>query len=642
MRGSRLKIVVLTVVVLMAAIATAVCADISLRVYDNGTNSDDDIARVYVDGQNLGLITFFSGGTNQRTFYLNITAAGTHTLVIEHASDVDAVDLCDEHMGTYGIEFGGGGLSAANDSATVSRGTSAEIDVLANDIYVSAAATATDSIPCPSETPFPSPPTCECSDPRTTYSTSFEISEGAGQIFVNRLTSPASKGTAEIISGGTLIRYTSNPDACGVDTFAYEVAGPSGSLDTATVTVTIPTSSPIAVGDTVETEESQALLINVLGNDTGSGLSLDSIGTPANGTAVIVGNGIRYTPTARFEGTDRFPYTARDVCGATATSWVEVHVRHTNHPPTANPGSLYQGTVNEPLVLDASFSNDPDLGDILQYRWDLDGNGTPDTDWSTSAQLTYIFREPHFGQIVLEVRDLYRGQPTGASSQATAFVRIASIQSIQVFVFEDLDANGIMDPGEPGLPGIGLAIGGDTLATQADGGLSVELNAGSWTVAMTPGAVSQLESRGFAITQTETMVTLGISAVETVTLGVVKTSTKLKGLVYADIDGDGAFDEDIDRPLQGLRIILDGDTETLTDDGGRFFFLSVPFGEHILWIGENTESGDGSVIQEPLSLLVSATLDRGVKSEFFFLWPWARTGPDQGFLQIHIEKTGSE
>ena len=379
------------------------------------------------------------------------------------------------------------------------------------------------------------------------------------------------------------------------------------------------------------------MLIDVLANDFDPGSSrliIRSVSAPTHGATAVVGAEVKYTPVPRFEGEDRFSYTISDDCGATATAWIDVDVLHTNHPPVANAGLIYKGVVGEPLVLDASFSYDPDIDDRLEYRWDLDGNGTPDTDWSTNPRYTAVYSASFFGQITLEVRDLYRGIPTGEISQATALVRIASVQSIQVFVFEDLNGNGVMDSGEPGLPGISVTVAGEVMITEADGGISVELDTGSWDIAMEAESISRLESRGFAILETERTVDLKAGAIETVALGIVKTSTNLKGFVYVDLDENEEYDKGIDQLLRGTRVVLDEDHETLTDDAGRFFFLSILFGEHTLWIRESVERAE-----DVLGLSISITLKRGEQNKFEVRWPWIPVGPGQGFLQIDIEKS---
>ncbi|TFH07395.1 MAG: tandem-95 repeat protein, partial [Candidatus Atribacteria bacterium] len=421
------------------------------------------------------------------------------------------------------------------------------------------------------------------------------------------------------------ILYVPEAGACGSDVFTYAVLDEGGASASASVTVTIVNLSPSATNDSASTQEEAAVLIDVLANDSDPGngaLALQSVADPFHGRAIIVGDKIQYTPEPRFEGADRFSYTLSDSCGTPSIGWITVEVAHTNHPPIAHAGGFYQGVVGSPLVLDASFSSDPDIGDVLQYRWDLNGNGIANTQWLTNPRYVATYSGPFIGQIVLEVRDLYRGTPTGEISRSTALVRIASEQSIQVFVFEDLDGNGVMDSGEPGLPGIGVSVSGEGLTTEADGGVSVNRDAGSWDIAITQASLSNLQSRGFAVPIAQVTVALEQSAIETVTLGAVKTSTKLTGFVYADLDLSEDYNEEMDQLLQGLVVVLDETHETLTDDAGRFFFLSVPFGEHALWIAENMEDDANADEEAPLGLLVPLVLARGESNTFEIRWPW--------------------
>jgi len=450
-----------------------------------------------------------------------------------------------------------------------------------------------------------------------------------------------SKGTATRQPDDTIL-YTPNVGACGTDSFTYAIEDGNGESASASVTMTLQNGAPTPVNDVATTPEGEPVLISVLANDSdpgGNAPTLQSVATPLRGTAVAVGDRILYKPVPRFEGSDRFSYTVVDNCGATATGWIDIYVTHTNHPPSAHAGGLYHGVVGEPLTLDASFSYDPDASDTLQYRWDLDGSGVADTAWVSSPQYATVYSAPFAGPITLEVRDLYRGVPTGEIAQATAFVRIASEQSIQVFVFEDLNGNGMMDSGEPGIAGVNVVIAGETRATEADGGISIGLNVGEWSVAITREAISNLESRGFAIPETERTVTLSMSAIEAVTFGVIKTSTALKGFVYVDLDENLEFDADVDQRLQGLRVILNDERKTLTDDFGSFFFLSVPFGNHILRIEENVEETDVPTDQEMLTITVPILLEREATNKFEIRWPWIPIGPDQGFLRINIEKS---
>ncbi|MFG6440006.1 Ig-like domain-containing protein [Roseateles sp. LKC17W] len=69
--------------------------------------------------------------------------------------------------------------------------------------------------------------------------------------------------------------------------------------------------------------------IKVLANDTASrgALTLSAVGTPANGTAKLVGNDVEYTPKADFVGTDTFSYTAKAEDGVTANGTITLTVQ---------------------------------------------------------------------------------------------------------------------------------------------------------------------------------------------------------------------------------------------------------------------------------------------------------------------------
>ena len=487
---------------------------------------------------------------------------------------------------------------AVDDAAGVTEGSTVDVDVLANDSDVDGDA-----------------------------------------LHIASVTDPA-KGTAAIVSGDR-IRYVPDYGACGNDTFSYVVEDGNGGSDSASVAIVIENLPPTAGDDSASTQEDAAVLIDVLANDSdpGSDVVISSVGAAAHGTAVAVGGSIRYTPHPRFEGEDRFSYTISDSCGATVTASVQVEVLHTNHPPQANAGVMYKGVVGEPLALDGSFSSDPDVEDTLQYRWDIDGDGEFDTDWSNDPRYTATYSEAFFGELTLEVRDLYRGLPSGEVSRATVLVRIVSVQSLQVYVFDDVDGNGVMDDGELGIPGVEIVAAGKTLVTQLDGGINVPLDPGSYDVSIDDAAVSRLRSRGYALGVTEADVVLKADSIGTVYFAAVKTSTKIVGFVYVDLDENGEYDEDEDQLVQGLRVILDDDRETLTDDSGRFFFLKVLFGDHTLWIGEN--KGDKKK-EDLLSTSVSITLERGKSGEFAVIWPWEDTGPKKGFLEVEVEKQGKK
>ena len=95
---------------------------------------------------------------------------------------------------------------------------------------------------------------------------------------------------------------------------------------------------PIANNDTATTNEERAVTVNVLENDTGKGISISNVSSPSNGTALISGSSIAYTPNSGFIGTDSFTYTIKDSIGQTSSANVTVTVNKEPHPDPDIPG----------------------------------------------------------------------------------------------------------------------------------------------------------------------------------------------------------------------------------------------------------------------------------------------------------------
>jgi hypothetical protein len=283
--------------------------------------------------------------------------------------------------------------------------------------------------------------------------------------------------------------------------------------------------------------------------------------------------------------------------------------------------------------LDAGLSVDPDVGDTLEYRWDFDGDWTYDTDWLAASFVDHVWPEPYSGRVAVEVRDSYRNVLTGDVSEATATVEIRPAQFVRVLVYEDSDGDGAPSGGEPGLAGIGVSIGGQTLTTGSDGAAVFELDEGTWTATLTSPSLDLLSSRGYAFASTETSLLLGAGDQVVVPFAALRTTTKLKGFVYVDADGDGSFDPG--EPLVvGLRVTLDGDaaTRAVTDAEGRFFFLRVPFGEHRLVASEVPAEGQDEADVRSTEIVV--VLARGGRTDAYAVaWPVA-SAPAEGFLEV--------
>jgi CshA-type fibril repeat protein/VCBS repeat-containing protein len=220
---------------------------------------------------------------------------------------------------------------------------------------------------------------------------------------------PPTNGTAEIIEGQ--VRYTPNADWSGTDSFTYTVTDGQGGTATATVTVTVTPANdpPVAVDDTVTTDEDTAATIDVLANDSdpeNDPLTITAVGQASHGTAVISGNQIVYTPDANFNGTDTFTYTVSDG-ELTDTATVTVNVDPVNDVPVVS-GPVDLGSMDEDgslLISEAELlANASDIdGDSLsvtdltvasgsgELTDNLDGTWTfiPTTDWNGEVSFDY-------------------------------------------------------------------------------------------------------------------------------------------------------------------------------------------------------------------------------------------------------------
>jgi hypothetical protein len=173
--------------------------------------------------------------------------------------------------------------TAVNDSVSMVRNTTTLIDVLAND---------------------------------------FDIDNAIDPATLTVKTNPSS-GTATVTSGK--ISYVPPIGFSGVTKFTYTVKDVSGAESApAEVTVNVK-APPVANNDAVQTNQAQAIPINVLQNDSDpdGSLVLSSVvvtATPAHGTAVRdpqTGQ-ITYTPNALYQGADSFRYTVKDNDGQTS------------------------------------------------------------------------------------------------------------------------------------------------------------------------------------------------------------------------------------------------------------------------------------------------------------------------------------
>ena len=157
------------------------------------------------------------------------------------------------------------------------------------------------------------------------------------------------------------------------DTFSYRLSDLDGDSDVATVRITITGTNdgPVAVADAAETAENQALVVDVLANDTdadaGHSFTLLAAAAPEGKGSIAIADGkLAFAPGADFDHlavgeseTVVVSYTMRDEHGAESSASLTVTVTGTNDAPVAVADAA-QTEENTALLLDV-LANDRDV-----------------------------------------------------------------------------------------------------------------------------------------------------------------------------------------------------------------------------------------------------------------------------------------
>lgn len=211
------------------------------------------------------------------------------------------------------------------------------------------------------------------------------------------------------------VLYRPDADFNGVDAFTYTISDDRDRLSSATVTVTVlpVNDAPVALDDVAEAESEAPLDIDVLANDgdvDGDELTVESVGSPVNGTARVIRGGaaVRYTSDDGFVGTDAFAYQVSD--GArTATAVVRVTVVEANVAPVArdDEATTSEDTAVTVPVLANDSDDDGDTLAITEVSEPASGTATltateavryrPDADFNGEDSFTYTISDGEGG-----------------------------------------------------------------------------------------------------------------------------------------------------------------------------------------------------------------------------------------------------
>ncbi|ELB2198229.1 tandem-95 repeat protein [Vibrio parahaemolyticus] len=192
---------------------------------------------------------------------------------------------------------------------------------------------------------------------------------------------PSEQGSVDIVDGKLV--FTPAENFNGEATITYIVT--DGDLtDEAKVTVTVTpvNDSPVAVDDTVSTQEDTVVTIDVLTNDTdvdGDKLSIESASVPKEqGTVEVVDGKLVFTPAENFNGDAEITYTVTDG-ELTDEAKVTVTVNPVNDMPTIKVDaveSITEDAVSTDTVLATLTVRDTDTPeDQLTVSLENNSNG---------------------------------------------------------------------------------------------------------------------------------------------------------------------------------------------------------------------------------------------------------------------------
>ena len=182
-------------------------------------------------------------------------------------------------------------------------------------------------------------------------------------------------------------------------------------------------------------------------------------------------------------------------------------------------------------------------------------------------------------------------------------------------VFKDLNGNGLREPEEPGLPGIRVAVeGGPEDWTGADGEYRLKgIPEGPAVVRVDPDGIP----KGYFFTTPNSREILILPRKESQADFGVSTEVEFRGVVFNDLNEDLAYQEGTDRPVQGVRMLLENGQSASSATDGFYSIRRASPGEHTLSVDLSTvpdgyrtlvpvqqtfQTEEGQILQQDLPL----------------------------------------
>jgi Ca2+-binding RTX toxin-like protein len=308
---------------------------------------------------------------------------------------------------------------------------------------------------------------------------------------VTGATVPASQGTL-VDNGDGTVTFTPVENFNGTATISYSITDGNGGTDTAihTIEVTPVNDAPVAVDDIAETFEDEAVVIDLIGNDTdadGDPLNIGTVTVPAEqGTVVDNGDGtVTFTPAENYTGPASITYTVQDGQGGEDSGEAVVNVE-------------VIGVNDGPQAVDDAVTTDEDTPitiDVLDNDFDIEGDDLSITAASVPADQGTV--EIVGGALVFTPADDFNGEATitygitdtnGGADIGEVIVTVTPVNDGPVAV-DDIETTDEDQPITIDLVGNDTDVDGDlltvgTVTVPADQGTVVDN--GDGTVTFTP------------------------------------------------------------------------------------------------------------------------------------------------------------
>ena len=207
------------------------------------------------------------------------------------------------------------------------------------------------------------------------------------------------------------LTYRPNSNYVGADSLTFRVNDGTADSALATVNVTVSFSNvaPVAIAQSVSTNEDTTKSITLTGTDADPDtLTFTIVNPPTNGTLTGTIPNLTYTPALNFSGSDSFTFKVNDGTVDSPASTVSITVTPQNDPPVATlafPDTLQiRPGLRTSIGLSAYFSDSED-GTTLTYRVLSTTGGAFFTPQIVGSQLHLDGITPGEGSITVEAQD---------------------------------------------------------------------------------------------------------------------------------------------------------------------------------------------------------------------------------------------